>query len=260
MCLSVLSFQQSAKYPFLFIHNRDEFHDRISQPAHYWNEHPGLLGGEDLKSKGMWLGVNTQHSTFAGITNFRDPKRFNPNALSRGFVVRDFLKAQQSTSHFCESLHSKFHEMNLFNLLFGTFAQPYFYSSRTQELVQLSPGLYGLSNATLDSPWPKVEKSKSLLRKSLPTLNQASPETLTQTLFEILSDTQLADPANVPQTGLSPAAELALSSIFVKTHNYGTVSSSVLFVDHKGDGHFYEKAYTQGNSQFLTQEFHWKVR
>jgi uncharacterized protein with NRDE domain len=259
MCLTVLCFQVSRRFPLILIHNRDEFYDRLAEPAHYWENYPGLLGGQDLRSKGMWLGTQTQHSAFAAITNIRDPKSFKPDAISRGFVVRDFLLHSQEPHNYVHQLELKIPKMNPFNLLFGTYNQPYFYSSRIQNLLQLPPGIHGLSNATLNLPWPKVEKSKKMTEQLITTGEEVSLENLSQALFEVLSNPTLAQPSELPETGLNPEAELALSSIFVKTKNYGTVSSSILLLDDLGQGHFYEKPYLKGHSAHPIQEFHWKI-
>ena len=241
MCLNAMAFQCSKKFPFVMIHNRDEFREREFEPSHFWPESPWVLGGKDRKSHGMWIGV-TQQGQFAALLNFRDPALVLPNATSRGFIVKNFLAGQFKEAEFVTQISPLLSELKPFNLLFGTFQAPYYFSSRSQRFQKLNPGYYGLSNALLDTPWPKVESAKKRLEEVLKADLSETSETL-KALFSILEDTTPAEPALLPSTGLSPQMEYELSPIFVNTPTYGTVTSTVILADAHGHVYYSEKVY-----------------
>jgi uncharacterized protein with NRDE domain len=257
MCLTVLGFQVSKAFPFILIHNRDEFFDRAFEPLHPWGSTPEVYGGKDIRSDGMWLGINSA-GRFAVITNFRSPSTFQPHAPSRGFLVRDFLQGNLEPKEFIASVIHSIPSLNPFNLIFGDVWAPYYFSSRKQQLVTLPPGIHSLSNHDLDTPWPKLQliRSKfSQLVEEISTTGAAmmggsmtddpisQKERLTSQLLEFLSDSTLAPITELPKTGLPIEREHALSSVFVRTPVYGTVTSSVILVDAFNKVTFLEKQF-----------------
>lgn len=247
MCLSVLAYHASPLYPFILIHNRDEFEARPSQPAHLWTAN-GILGGKDLKSNGMWLGISPS-GRFASITNYRDPLHFLPEAPSRGFLVKDFLMNSLSPSDWIGKLELQLSQLNGFNLFFGSIRAPWFYSSRRKQLISLPVGIHGLSNADLNTPWPKVTRAVGKFGRILSESNENESE-LIENLFALLRDPIPALPEHVPQTGLSAEAELALSSVFVNARNpgrdYSTRCSTVILVNSKSEMNFRERTFLNG--------------
>lgn len=226
--------------PLVVLANRDEYYERPTQPAGYWEDDPNIYGGRDLVGGGTWLGV-TPTGRFAAVTNFRDPTA-KAGSRTRGGLVTDFLRSEMRCSEFLKAIASSAREYSPFNLLFGEFGSStqelWYFSNRCDEPRRLSPGIYGLSNHLLDTPWPKVESGKERLT------NLAGDRVLDRKrAFEILADESTADDVLLPSTGIPFAAEKALSAIFIKTPGYGTRCSSVVAVDSTGKWEFEEKVF-----------------
>ena len=90
MCLIAFAWKVHPEYSLLVGANRDEWHDRPTAPAAWWDDYPQILAGRDLRAGGTWLGVS-RSGRFAALTNFRDPSNRKSDAPSRGMLVRDFL-------------------------------------------------------------------------------------------------------------------------------------------------------------------------
>ena len=163
MCLLIFAHQLSADYPLMVAANRDEFYARPTAPAAFWPEYPGLLAGRDLEQGGTWMGV-TREGRFAAVTNYRDPDVAMPAPRSRGELPLDYLAGSTTPASYLAELAKRGGEYAGFNLLVGDRDSLwYFANSGGQAPRALSPGLYGLSNARLDTPWPKVERGKAML-------------------------------------------------------------------------------------------------
>ncbi len=249
MCLLLVSYKTHPKYKFIVAANRDEFYKRPASPAKFWDDEPNLLAGKDLQACGTWLGI-TRQGRFSAITNYRDMKVVKENAPSRGELVTNFLKENDSPSDFSKKLLSSADLYNGYNLLFADKQSFNYFSNQTKKLLTLSPGVYGLSNHLLDTPWPKVEKSKksfkSILNKELVS---------TEDLFDILSDSSIPPDELLPDTGLRLEIERAVSPIFVKTTFYGTRSSTVILIDYDGNVTFTEKSLINNSNEWSTNSF-----
>lgn len=225
MCVIFFAVNMRQELPFVLLANRDEFYGRPSGAAAYWDDFPGIYGGRDLQGGGTWLGV-TDSGRFAAVTNYRDPTA-PTGTRSRGALVADFLKGDQSACQFLESTHSRQEDYSGFNLLVGEFthdqAEIHYYSNRGARPRRLEPGIYGLSNHLLDTPWPKVVKGRSRFAELI-----RSGETSNENLFEVLADESLAADQDLPSTGVPYQIEKAISAIFIKTPDYGTRCSTVL--------------------------------
>lgn len=225
MCVIFLALNSIPDLPLLLLANRDEFYSRPSTAASYWEDFPQVYGGRDLQSGGTWLGV-TDSGRFAAVTNYRDPMA-QPGLRSRGELVADFLKYDQPARQYLEGVHSRASDYSGFNLILGEVinGRPavHYLSNRGEAPRKLAPGVYGLSNHLLDTPWPKVVKGKARLAELL-----RSGETPSNDLFDILADVSLANDEDLPSTGFAYDAEKALSAIFIKTPGYGTRCSTVL--------------------------------
>ncbi|MGB5289571.1 MAG: NRDE family protein, partial [Ignavibacteriaceae bacterium] len=159
MCLIVFANNVLNDYKLIFAANRDEFYDRPSEQAEFCKEHPDLLSGKDLLAGGTWMGI-TKQGKFAAITNFRDLKNHRNDAPSRGKLTLDFLVNNDTPEEYYNKLKPILNQFNGFNLLLGTVDELYYFSNKTDNFQKLQPGIHGISNAILDTPWPKVEKSK----------------------------------------------------------------------------------------------------
>lgn len=238
MCLILVAFRSHPLYRLILAANRDEYFDRPSAHAGFWENAPGLLAGRDLRAGGAWLGMTTG-GKIAALTNFRDPAANMSQAPSRGRVVSRYLLGGESAVDYIESLSQEAHEYNGFNLIAGEKDRMYWYSNRSEGIRELAPGIYGLSNSLLDTPWPKTVKGKKALAQVLS--RQESP--LPEALFQILLDRSVADDKDLPDTGVGLEWERILSPIFIQSPAYGTRSSTVIFIDMDNRAMFIEKTF-----------------
>jgi uncharacterized protein with NRDE domain len=244
MCLIVLSWRQRADYPLVLAANRDEFHARPTAPAAFWAEAPQVLAGRDLVGGGSWLGV-TRSGRLAAITNFRDPAERRPGAPSRGGLVRDFLCGEMTPEAYLQKLADSAGTYAGFNLLVADRRQLGYLASRTREWRLLPPGLYGLSNGFLDTPWPKVTSAKAALASRL-----AAGEIDAESLFPLLADTERPADALLPVTGIGLEWERLLASRFIAGPDYGTRSSTVVLVGSDSRLHFRERTFAPADPGF----------
>ena len=229
MCLILLGWRAHPDFPLVVAANRDEFHARATAPAGFWQDHPQVLSGRDLMAGGTWMGT-TRDGRFAALTNYRDPAHMRPEAPSRGKLVSDFLLGQDSPENYLSQLDNGSQAYNGFNLLVGDPHSLVWYSNIDRQQRVLSPGVYGLSNELLDTPWPKVQAAKSDLSRALNALPDDSA------LFRLLRDDKTYPDDALPRTGVSQELERMLSAAFIKSdmRQYGTRSSTVLIQSAQG--------------------------
>lgn len=229
MCLILIAYRAHPSYELLIAANRDEFYDRPTAPLAFWDDSPQVLAGRDLKEGGTWMGI-TRAGRFAALTNYRDPRSVRPNAPSRGHLVSDYLQGAEPARGYLDRLASRAAAYNGFNLLLGDETGLYYYSNRASEVQALPPGLYGLSNHLLDTPWPKLQRGRSDLWRVL----DHGPEPTPDALLRLLADRTPAPDTELPDTGVPLEWERWLSPIFIEAPGYGTRSSTVLLVDSGG--------------------------
>jgi len=233
MCLILLAWRVHPRFPCVLAANRDEFHDRATAAADWWRGETDILAGRDLHAGGTWLGV-TRRGHFAALTNFRVGGARRADAPSRGTLVSELLESGRSVPETLRYLADVGAQYNPFNILFSDGERLGIYESAVGEGRELAPGVFGLSNHLLDTPWPKVQNAKSALTEAL-----ADPCD-TDAILHLLRDDRLARDADLPQTGASLAWERLLSSAFVRAADYGTRCSTLLRVDERGAAVFYE--------------------
>lgn len=238
MCLILLALDRHSEYPLILAGNRDEFYRRPTVPAEFWPEAPGLLAGRDLVSGGTWLGVH-EKGRLAAIANYRDSAEWSRQALSRGKLAADYLLSDRETGAFLAEVAEKGKDYKSFNLLAGEGGRLFFFSNREGAVRRLRPGIYGLSNALLDTPWPKVTRSKAAFTALLERGESPDPEKL----FAILTDTRRVADEDLPDTGVGLERERILSAPFIVSPDYGTRSSTVILVRQGGRGTFIERSY-----------------
>ena len=253
MCLIVFANNVHPKYKLIFAANRDEFYNRPSEQAKFWEDYPNLLAGKDLQAGGTWLGI-TKEGRFSAITNFRDLKNHRNDAPSRGKLTLDFLVSSISPEDYYNNLKPTLDDFNGFNLLFGSVDKLYYFSNKTTELQKIESGIHGISNAILDTPWPKVEKSKKLLQNLIEKDDIHPWEVL-----NILDDSMIAKDAELPDTGVGMELERILSPIFIKSEKYGTRSSTVVMVEKNKNVTFVEKTYFANTGRFSNKEFNFTI-
>lgn len=236
------------QYRLVLAGNRDEFYARPAAPATWWPEHPSVVAGRDLRAGGTWMGAGARQR-FCVITNVRDPEEHLPAAPSRGALVAGYLLGDSAPASYQRAVEQTRNQYNGFNLLVGD-ANTVQYVSTATEAQTLGPGLYGLSNAVLDTPWPKVTRAKDRLRTILDT-----GDALVPALFDVLQDDTPAPDEALPDTGVSQDWERALSSIFIATPRYGTRASTVLLLNRTGGGTLIEQTYATDGAIASRQRF-----
>ncbi|TAL94623.1 MAG: NRDE family protein [Paraburkholderia sp.] len=239
MCLIVFDWRPQASTGALFTlaANRDEFLRRTADPMQWWTDVPGLLAGRDLVGGGTWLGV-TRDGRFAALTNYRAPHEMRPDAPTRGALVSDWLSGtpgeRGAPLDYLRQVARAGDIYNGFNLLVGDFARRElgWYCNRSDAApVLLEAGTHGISNAVLDTRWPKLVKKRAELAAFVEG-GQAPP--LAQ-LIGMMRDPHLARDDELPSTGIPLERERALSATFIDTPEYGTRGTTALRVSVAGN-------------------------
>jgi len=231
MCLLVLAWQAHPRYDLVVAANRDEFHDRAAAPLAPWPDAPHLLAGRDLRASGTWLGVNRDRR-FGVVTNYREVLRPRADAPSRGGLIPAFLGQREGAGAFLQTLTGETGAFSGFNLLLADAHELWYASNRTDTFARpLPPGIYGLSNHVLDTPWPKLVRTRDGFAARLAAPDGPDP----QDLLALLADRrQVAASEPLPSTGLQPEWERVLSAPFVLNPDYGTRCSTVVMREPSG--------------------------
>lgn len=235
MCLIVVGWRVHPDYPLIVAANRDEFYARPTAFADYWADAPEILGGRDLEAGGTWLGV-ARSGRFAAVTNVREPGAAK-GRHSRGRLTQAFLASQQSASDYVCQLQSG--DYSGFNLLVGDGRSLWYFSNRSAMPQELMPGVYGLSNHLLDSPWPKLLTARLGFAQALAKLPDRAA------LFDVLADDEVVPDSELPSTGVPLEWERRLSAIFVRSAEYGTRASTVVTMAGDGQIVFEERSFSQ---------------
>lgn len=234
MCLIVFAWRPSHAQPLILAANRDEFYARPTLPLAQWEDAPQVHAGRDLEAGGTWLGINAD-GRFAALTNIREPGK-PPGRRSRGDLVARFLTSDLSMDEYLSEMAARSAEYGGFNLLVGDRQQLHFLNANDLTPRRLEAGVYGVSNAGLDTPWPKLVRAKAALSEHL---ENPDPEAL----FGFLTDHAPAPEAELPSTGVGLATEKLLSSVFIASPNYGTRASTVLLVNADGSRRLIERSF-----------------
>ena len=239
MCLILFAYKTSPRWPLILASNRDESYARPTQSAEFWTDSNGLLAGRDLDKGGTWLGL-TKRGRFAAVTNYREGAQQPNYPKSRGVLVENFLRGHVQSLDYLEQVRSEQHLYAGFGCLLGDLSNLYFYSNRSDEIECVQTGVHGLSNAFLNTPWPKLEKGKQQLHRLITAESSLNAEIL----LEMLADRQTFEQDQLPQTGVDSHREKVLSSKFIAVdERYGTKSSTVIMVHESGDVHFVERSF-----------------
>jgi uncharacterized protein with NRDE domain len=240
MCILFIAVKQHSSYPLIIAANRDEFYERPTQASHFWPEHSTMLAGRDLRAGGTWMGITT-NGDIAALTNIRAPGKERAGAISRGELVTNFLLSSNKQNEYLSTLQKTHLNYNGYNLLFGNITQLQVYNSFDNTAFDLQKGVYGLSNASLDSPWPKLDMGKSALAHYC----QQADNLNFEHLFELLGNNVPAKEEDLPDTGIPLELEKKLSSIFIQSPTYGTRSSTVLLIDKQQNVYWEERTFSE---------------
>ena len=229
MCLVLIAYRTHPRYPLVLAANRDEFHARPAEPLHWWNGSPRMLAGRDLQAGGTWLGLDAS-GRMALVTNYRDPSSPRPQGSSRGSLISDFLGGRQGAVEFARATAERAGQFSGFNLLaLDGDGLGYVTSHPGPEARALPPGIYGLSNRQLDTPWPKLLVARDRFRQEL-----ANDRPRHGTLMRILSDRSIASDDALPDTGVGIEWERLLSAAFIVSQGYGTRCSTLVLAGNDG--------------------------
>lgn len=239
MCLAVVALAAHPEFDAVIAANRDEFHARPAAAAHWWQERLGmrLLAGRDLEAGGTWLGI-TERGRWAFVTNVREPGRHDPGAPSRGSLVPELLCDLREPADALATTVARAVAFNGFNVVAGDGPRVAFGSNRTAAVLPLSAGIHGVSNAQLDTPWPKLARVKGGVSRWI-----ASGDADPRSLWEILGDRAAAADAELPATGLTLERERLLSAPFIVSDTYGTRCSTLIALGRDGSVHFAERSF-----------------
>lgn len=238
MCLLFTLHQVVPEAPLVILFNRDESYARPTLPAHFWDDCPGLLAGRDLEKGGTWGGITTDgRMAFITFVRRREPRMAHP--VPRGSIVPAFLRMPVAVETFLDQLHQTRTQYLGYNLVCGDRERLFHYSNASGLVTQLTPGIHGVSNADLNTPWQKVSLGKERLGALK---NQEILDS--QYLFGIAEDRKRANPDDVPKdTGMSLEREWYRSSIFVDAPDYGTRSTTLIVFRADGTVHFHERTH-----------------
>ncbi|MBL8368972.1 MAG: NRDE family protein [Candidatus Accumulibacter sp.] len=240
MCLILIAWQAHPDYPLVVAANRDEFFARPSAAAAFWAEAPQVLAGRDLEAGGSWLGIGRERR-FAALTNYREGRQMAINARSRGTLVADFLTGDARPSTYLEQVSARAADYNGFNLFVADGQHLAYYANRGDSPPRfLSPGIYGLSNHLLDTPWPKLAAAKAKFASALADLPAQAA------FFDLLADQEIVADSHLPETGVPLAWERILSAVFVRSENYGTRASTLLTRHRNGVTTLRERSFDAG--------------
>lgn len=253
MCLIALAWQADPSYPLILGANRDEFHDRPTEAAHWWEKPANLFAGRDLRSGGTWCGADTC-GRVAAVTNVREPNGPS-DVLSRGHLVADYFATGHSARDWAEHVAEIGPEYGPFNLLVADATRLCFVSNRDSVPVRdLAPGVYGVSNGHWGERWPKIERIEGAMTRSL--ANGASDA---DTLFGLLADTEPARDAALPDTGMPREYERFLSPPFIVGDHYGTRVSTVIRRSAAGRVDFQERGFARAGQPVHRIHQSWSV-
>ncbi len=240
MGLLALAWRVREEYPLIVVANRDEFHARGTEAAHWWPE-PPIWAGRDLRAGGTWFAA-AAGGRFAAVTNVREPGRQRDNARSRGTLPLVALAATPAEAA-GSALHAD--DYNGFNLVVGDPSEVWHSGNRASAATPLTAGVHALSNAGLDTPWPKVLLARERLFQQLSEAGDIRPERL----FDVLNDIACPPDEALPDTGIGMAWERRLGSAFIVSPEYGTRSTTGLIVDADGSARALERSFDAAGRQ-----------
>ncbi|MDG1389653.1 MAG: NRDE family protein [Halioglobus sp.] len=240
MCLILFAHQVNNHYPLVVAANRDEFHQRPTDASHYWLEHPQVLAGRDRQAGGSWMGVN-RSGHFAAVTNSRDPEQTKAAERSRGELVLGYLQGDLSAQQYLDQLSLRAGAYAGFNLLLGDREDLWYVSnsgpSSEQSPRRLTPGIYGLSNASLDTPWPKVQRGKQVMAELLQYPLDHSA------LATAVDSRQLASKNQLDLQAMNTEMDQLLSAQFIVGDTYGTRATTTCWQTSAGEFHWKERSF-----------------
>nr|XP_034953737.1 transport and Golgi organization protein 2 homolog isoform X2 [Zootoca vivipara] len=251
--------------------NRDEFYHRPSKSADFWDGSNEILSGLDMeegKEGGTWLGISKK-GKLAALTNYMQPKT-DKNAKGRGALVTNFLTSDLDSYSYLKKVALEGHLYNGFNLIAADLNTTkgdviwYYGNKGGPEPVFLNPGVYGLSNSLLDTPWKKLQYGKQLFTDVIRHSQDLVKEDLVQELIKVMNnqDPQLPDPA-IEDQGKDYVLPILnkYAAVCVRCPNYGTRTNTVILIDAVGHVTFTERTMLNADvDQWKTSTYQFKLQ
>src|SRR6056297_3770176 len=256
MCLLVFSWQPEARQKLVLAGNRDEFHDRPAAAADWWDDN--IVGGKDLRAGGTWLAAH-RSGRFAVVTNFREAIEEGRGPRSRGELVTRYLQGTLDPVTFADELSGHGAKYAGFNLLLGDREELVYVSNRGRGPERLAAGLYGLSNHLLDTPWPKLRRTRERFARLLARGTDTHRETDTAAMLEMLADRTPAGDDELPDTGIGAERERLLSSPFIVSPWYGTRCSTIVKILQENVMEFTERRFDPTGAACGESQFRFKL-
>jgi uncharacterized protein with NRDE domain len=258
MCLLVLAWKVHRQYRLVVAANRDEYHARPAAPLAPWPAPTQILAGRDLRAGGTWLGMDPRRR-FGVITNFRDLVPAPPEAPSRGALIPRYLRGEAGPGEFLAGLEDEASVYGGFNLLLADADSLWYATNRGVPFArELAPGVYGLSNEQLDTPWPKLRRVRRGFEHWLDGGRAEDGD-----LFALLADrTPASEAENPPQEDVPSEWERALSAPFVLHEQYGTRCSTIVAIEPTGRCYLAERRFGadgghNGQTEYRLQAREW---
>ncbi|HZW59574.1 MAG TPA: NRDE family protein [Woeseiaceae bacterium] len=251
MCLIVFAWQRHPRYRLILAGNRDELYRRPTGDMQWWPDAPSLLAGRDLQAGGTWLAIG-RNGRFATVTNYRESMRTETRRRSRGELVSRFVTGTNSPTAYCADISGS--DYAGFSLLTSDIDTLYYASNRDPARRTLDAGIYGLSNAALDTPWPKVVRCRRALAELI-----ARDAVNPNALFTLLADTRPAPTEDVPEGDLPFPLARAVSAPFIRTRDYGTRCTTVVLVGVDDNVLVAERRFDANGERCGDAEFRFKI-
>jgi len=236
VCLILAAWDTHPDFKLVVAANRDEFFERTSLPMHWWDDVP-LLGGRDLTANGSWMTLSAT-GRFAAVTNVRDFTRPDAALRSRGEIPVQFCAGNDSPADYCRGLPVE--EYTGYNLLASDLESLWWTSNWAGAALPLDDGIYGVSNAALDTPWPKVVNGKRRFADALASGAEV------EDFFAVLADDAVAPDELLPDTGVGIELERLVSPAFISSPDYGTNAATVLRIRRDGSYDVEERRFLHG--------------
>jgi len=240
MCLIALAWRTIPGIRLLVAANRDEYHTRPTAHAAFWEDAPDILGGRDLQDGGTWMGV-TRNGRFAALTNHRSQSGPQAAMRSRGHLVAEYLRGTAPAHAYCQSVAAQAGHYNGFNLLAGDSGELAYVGNHAPNAEILAPGFHNLSNARLNTPWPKAVGLTGVLQEL--STSTRDEDALAEALLDALADTRRPSDNDLPDTGIGLERERMLAPRMIVAPVYGTRSGCVLIVREDGSTRLDERSY-----------------
>jgi uncharacterized protein with NRDE domain len=229
MCLIAFAWQTDPERPLVLIANRDEFHDRPASALAFWDDAPEIAAGRDLRERGTWLGLS-RRGRMAAVTNVREAGEPLPRPRSRGALTTAFLLGHASAAEHAAAISADAPLYGGYNLLLWDGVELVYASNRPQaNWYRVEAGVHGLSNAQLDTPWPKTRWAREQLGGWMQT-----PAADAEALLAAMTTRRVPSDAELPDTGVGLETERLLAPPFIYRPGYGTRCTTWLQIDRHG--------------------------